>query len=215
MRLEHTRIPIDPQSPDALDELVGRTRGLQPWRKLFHACNGIAVAAGLAYLGLPRSEALVVLGGIAILLLLGDVLRLAHKGTNELFFRAFSSLASPREAKGLASSTWYVFGIVIALLLAPRPEVVSGVLVLGLADPAASAFGQKYGRRPFLGGTIEGTLVFVAVALAILAIRHPWPAAVPAAIVAAVAERRSWPIDDNFTIPVVTSIALYGMSLVL
>jgi dolichol kinase len=188
---------------------------LQPWRKLFHAFNGVAIAAGLVYLGPSRNQALVLLGGIAILLLLGDVLRLAHKGTNQLFFRAFSSLASPREAKGLASSTWYVFGIVVALLLAPRPEVVSGVLVLGLADPAASAVGQKYGQKPFLGGTIEGTLVFVAVALAILILRHPWPAALPAAIFAAVAERRSWPIDDNFTIPVVTSLSVYGITLVL
>ena len=92
----------------------------------------------------------------------------------------------------------------------PRAEAVSGVLVLGLADPIASVIGQLYGRRPFLGGTLEGTSVFVLVALSILLVRHPWQAAVPAAIIAALAERRSWPLDDNFTVPLVTGLVLYG-----
>lgn len=167
---------------------------------------------GLAFLGLSKTQALFFLVAIGVLLLLGDALRLMHRRTNEFFFRSFSSLASPREARGLASSTWYVFGIATTVLLVPRPEAVSGVLVLGLADPIASVIGQKYGRRPFLGGTIEGTAVFVAVALTILALRHPLAAAVPAAVLAALAERRSWPLDDNFTVPIVTGLVLYGVT---
>jgi dolichol kinase len=46
-------------------------------------------------------------------------------------------------------------------------------------------------------------------------VRHPWQAAVPTAILAAFAERRSWPLDDNFTVPLVTGLALYGVTLLL
>ena len=158
---------------------MSRTSGLQPLRKLLHALSGVVVALGLSVVGLTRSQALTILGGIAVLLVLGDVVRLVHRGTNEFFFRSFSSFASPREAGRPASSTWYVLGIVVTVLLVPMPMVVSGVLVLGLADPVASVIGQKYGRKPFLGGSVEGTVVFVVVALTILVFRHPWEAAVP------------------------------------
>lgn len=205
----------DHPPPDSMDELVRRTEGLQPLRKLFHAFNGIVVAVGLTLLGLSKDQALMALGGIGVLLLLGDALRLFYKPANELFFRSFSSWVSPREANRPASSTWYVFGILLTLVLVPMPEAVSGVLVLGLADPIASVVGQKYGRRPFLGGTVEGTTAFVIVALTILLVRHPWQAAVPAAVLAAIAERRSWPLDDNFTVPLVTGVALYGVALLL
>jgi dolichol kinase len=209
------RTSIDAQPPDSFDELVSRTEGLQPLRKLFHAFNGIVVAAGLTFLGLAKQEALIILGGIGVLLVLGDGLRLYYRPANELFFRAFSSWVSPREARRPASSTWYVFGIVMTLIVVPMPVAVSGVLVLGLADPIASVIGQKFGRRPFLGGTVEGTTVFVLVALTILLVRHPWQAAVPAAILAAFAERRSWPLDDNFTVPLVTGLAIYSVTLLL
>ncbi len=199
-------------STESLDELVSRTRGLQPWRKAFHAFNGLVIAGALAFLDLTRSQALLILGVIGVLLLVGDAVRLVSRDANELFFRSFTSLASPREAKGLASSTWYAFGVLLTVALFPQPEAVSAVLVLGLADPIASVVGQSMGRRPFLGGSVEGTTVFVLVALAVLIPRHAIPAAVLAAGIAALVERRSWPLDDNFSIPIMTGLTLFGMS---
>jgi dolichol kinase len=197
----------------SLDELVDRTRGLQPWRKIFHAFNGVVIALALAFLDISRIEALSIIGAIGALLLIADAVRLLNEDANELFFRSFTSLASPREAEGAASSTWYTFGVLVTVALVPRAEAISAVLVLGLADPIASVVGQRYGRRPFLGGTVEGTASFLVVALALLLYRHAWPAALVAALLAALAERRSWPLDDNFTIPVVTGLALSGFAL--
>jgi dolichol kinase len=92
---------------------------------------------------------------------------------------------------------------------------VSAILVLGLADPVAGVVGQRFGSRPFLGGTVEGTAVFFAVALTILLLRHAWPPALAAAVLAALAERRSWPLDDNFAVPVVVALALRGVGALL
>jgi dolichol kinase len=194
---------------------VQQTHGLQPWRKVFHAFNGLVIAGGLTFFHMERAPALVILGGITLTLLVWDVVRLRHRGANELFFRSFSSLVSPREAAGFASSTWYMLGVLVVVSLLDRPDAVSAILVLGLADPVASVVGQTFGRRPFLGGTVEGTAVFLAVALTILMIRHAWPAALAAATLAALAERRSWPLDDNFTVPVVTGITLWGVGALL
>jgi dolichol kinase len=197
--------------PDELHELVGRTRGPQPWRKLFHAVNGITIAVGLTTLPLSRGEAVAVFGGILSLLVALDVLRLRHEATNRLFFLAFSSLASPREAKGVASSTWYTLGALLTVALFSRAHAVSGVLVLALADPAASYVGQRWGSRPLLAGTLLGSAAFFLVALAVLAARHPLPVALVASVAVALAERLSWPLDDNLTIPIVGAAVLTGL----
>jgi dolichol kinase len=198
--------------PDELQELIGRTHGPQPWRKLFHAVNGTAIAVGLTALPLSRGEVVAVLGGILTVLVALDVIRLRHEGANRLFFLAFSSLASPREAKGVASSTWYTLGALLAVALFSRAHAISGVLVLALADPAASYVGQRWGSRPLLGGTLLGSAAFVLVAMAVLAARHPLPIALVASVAVTVAERLSWPLDDNLTIPIACAAVLSGLS---
>lgn len=198
---------------DGLAALVERTRGPQPWRKLFHATNGVAVASALSLLPVGRWAAVSVLGGVLAALVVMDLVRLTNRRANELFFVAFPSLASPREARGVASSTWYTLGVGLAVALFSRHDAISGVLVLALADPAASYVGQRWGRTPFLGGTVRGSLAFFVVAGAILALRHDLPVALAAAIAVTLAERRSWPLDDNLTIPVACAavLALMGV----
>ena len=194
-----------------LDALVARTAGPQPWRKVFHAFNATAVA--VAVVTLDPSDALLLgaLGGIVLVLLGADFFRLRNDQANRLFFRTFAALASPREARGIASSTWYAIGLLAAFALFPREIGVSSVLVLGLADPLAGYVGRRFGRRPLLGGTLEGTLTFLVVAAAILMARHPVPVALLAAALSALAERRSWPLDDNLAVPLACGAALTAL----
>lgn len=186
-----------------LDSLVEGTAGLQPGRRIFHATNGTLIALALTWLDLSRDAALQILGAVLVLLVLLDGIRLRVPRANEAFFRAFRDLASPREATGPASSTWYALGVLLALALFSREAAVSGVLVLAYADPAASYGGRRWGKRPFLGGSLEGSAIFVMVAFGALAARHSLLVATVAAATVALAERLSWPLDDNLTVPVV------------
>ncbi|MGE0160551.1 MAG: hypothetical protein AB7T31_14160 [Gemmatimonadales bacterium] len=204
-----TRAPAA-TSPD-LEALVARTSGPQPWRKVFHAFNATAVAVAVVVIEPPGA---VLLGALAVLvaaLLVADLVRLRSEPANQLFFKAFAALASPREARGIASSTWYAIGILAAFALFARDVAVSSVLVMGLGDPVAGYVGRRFGRRPFLGGTLEGTLAFVAVAALVLAARHPLGLAVVAAAVSALAERRSWPLDDNLAVPLACGATLTAL----
>lgn len=203
----------DPASVSVLSALVRRTEGVQPWRKVFHAVNGLLIALGLSLLELPDPNVVAILGGIAAVLLAVDLTRLAAPPANELFFRLFNRLASPREMGGLASSTWYALGVLATALLFERPALISAVLVLGLADPAAAYVGRRWGRRPFLGGTVLGSVAFYAITISVLALRHgPWVALAGATAVTT-AERKSWPLDDNFTIPIVCAAVVWGAGL--
>lgn len=196
-------------------ELVERTRGAQPLRRLFHAANGVLIVLALEVLRIPTPVAVSLLGAALVGLVVLDGVRLRHPRANELFFRAFSGLASPREASGMASSTWYALGVLLALALFPRPAAVSGILVLALADPAASWIGRRWGHRPFLGASVEGTAVFLLTALGVLAFRHPMGMAASAALVGTLAERLSWPLDDNLAIPVAVAGTLAAMGVLL
>jgi dolichol kinase len=211
-------LPTREIEPDVseLDALIARTEGPQWWRKVFHAFNAVVIAAAVAWAPWSDRTLLLVLGAVVALLLAGDVVRLSSPRVNATFFRAFGKLASPREATGIASSTWYAAGILAAVALFPRPEAIAGILVLGFGDPASAFVGRTVGRRPFLGGTLEGSLAFVVTAAAILAlVAFPWPAVLVAALASAFAERTSWPLDDNFTVPVVCAGALFGVGLLL
>jgi dolichol kinase len=210
--MTHVSAPPRPTPADpGLDVLVARTAGPQPWRKVFHAFNATAVAVAVVVLDPNDGLLLGALGGIVLVLLIADVFRLRNDQANRLFFKAFAALASPREARGIASSTWYAIGLLAAFALFPREIAVSSVLVMGLADPLAGYIGRRFGRRPLLGGTLEGTLTFLAVAAVILMVRHPAVVALLAAAVSALAERRAWPLDDNVAVPLTCGAALTAL----
>lgn len=195
-----------------LAELVRQTEGLQPWRRLFHAASGLAIAAGLLLLPVGRGFALAVLGGLGAALWLGDLIRLSSPRMNALFFETFPSLASPREARGPASSSWYVLGVFLAVLVFSREPAAAGTLVLALADPAASLVGRRWGRRSVGHGSVEGSSVFFGVAwLALVPLVGPVPA-LAAAAAATVVEPLPWPLDDNLTVPLVTAGALWALA---
>jgi len=207
--------PQDEPPASELDALVARTDGPQWWRKAFHAINATLVATAIVLFDWSDGTLLLVLGAGVLVLFALDLARLSNRALNTAFFRAFGKLASPREAIGIASSTWYALGIFLAVALFPRAEAVAGILVLGYADPAAAFVGRTLGRRPFLGGTLEGSAAFFLTSAAVLAFQFSWPAVLVAAAAAAFAERRSWPLDDNLTVPIVCAGALFGVGLLL
>ncbi len=198
-----------------LSEAVEKTGGLQPWRRLFHATNGTLVVLALAVLGLSRPTALLILGIILGVLAIMDLIRLLDPKVNILFFRAFSSLASPREQKKVASSTWYAASVLLVLLLFPLDYALAGILVLAWADPAANVIGQKTGKHPFLAGTVRGTATFVVVAFCALVCFVPWWMALVAAALTGLVEAAPLELDDNLIVPLTAAGLLYFMGLLI
>jgi dolichol kinase len=202
-------MPHDRPADIPFKELVRRTDGVQPWRRIFHAANGIVIVLALTTVPIGHWTALGLLGAALVVMALMDWVRMGNPQLNHLFFRTFPSLVSPREASKVASSTWYALGVVLALLLFPRQEALAGILVLALADPAAGLVGRRWGRWPFGAGTLEGSAAFVAVAFVVILPFAPWWAAMAAAVVAALVERTPWPLDDNLLVPVTVAAVLH------
>ena len=183
-----------------LAELVAKTTGLQTGRRIVHAITGTVIFVAVTQLDLPESLIITSLSVLFLILLASDLVRLRVPHLNILFFRFFQILVSPRESQSIASSTWYILGALIAIVLFPISAALSGILVLAWADPTASYLGRRWGKRSFLGGTLEGTTAFLVVAVLILSVRHPLEIAIPSACLITLVERSAWPLDDNLVL---------------
>jgi len=188
---------------------VRKTEGIQPWRRVFHATCGLAIVAIVEYGGLGQAVHLLLLGVGIVACLILDWIRLSLPNANFVFFRWFAALASPREARRIASSTWYLSGVFATLLIAPAHLFTPSVLVLSLADPAASVVGRLWGRHSLGKGSWEGTVTFFLVACVVTFPFVGLPSALIAASLVATVEVLPTGIDDNLTVPVVTALALW------
>ena len=188
-------------------------RGVQPWRRLFHAGNGLVVSFFPPVLGLSRWAVLLILSSVLVLLVAFDLARLRTPRLNALFFRLFASFVSPREATKVASSTWYICGVILVYALFPGRIAVPAIVVLALADPMASIVGRLWGRRRLGSGTVLGSLVFFTVAFAVLSGFFGAAAAVVPALVVTCVEVVPWQLDDNLTVPVAGASALWLMGM--
>ena len=190
----------DPYQNNRLVELVAKTTGLQTGRRIVHAITGTVIFVAVTQLDLSKSLTINGLSVLFLILLASDLVRLRVPHLNILFFRFFQILVSPRESQNIASSTWYILGALIAIVLFPISAALSGILVLAWADPTASYLGRRWGKRSFLGGTLVGTTAFLVVAVLILSVRHPLTIAIPSACLITLVERLAWPLDDNLVL---------------
>jgi dolichol kinase len=183
-------------------------------RRFWHVVAGLVVIAPYALGFVPRAAyALGLAVGLAMLLVL-DLVRLRHPATNALFVRLFQPLLLPRDLFGLNGTTYYVAGVLLAVLLFPQRLAVTSVLFLILGDFAAGTVGRSWGRiRPLPGGkSLEGSVACLLVCLAVGVPLVGWGPAAGGALAATLVEFLGLPIDDNLLIPPVSGAVLLWLA---
>ena len=195
-----------------LEALVDKTSGLQPLRRLLLFVAGALVVTALSVGVVSRQSLVGILAILFGLSLLADLMRLRWTHANRMFFRAFVSLASPREAGKIASSTWYVLGVLLVFAFFPQRVAMAATLILAVADPAGNLVGRSLGRRPFGTGTIEGTTALILASFLAALVFFPMGVAAVTAIAVGLAETREWRFDDNLTVPLAAATVLSLLS---
>ncbi len=211
--------------PSALElgELVAPPiRATNYTRSIFHVCSALFALAMLRWLP-GRAWVIGVSAAFAVAGWTMEFARRRSPAVNERLMAVFAPVAHPHERHGINSSTWYVTALLLLGLFAPLRATEIGVVVLGIADPAAGLIGRRFGKtRLRANRSLEGTLGFVVVgAIAAAAWLHlgaaaPGPLALPAlvtlavvgGVVGALTELMSTRLDDNFTIPVAVTAAV-------
>ena len=182
-----------------------------------YARSGFHVGAAVVCLGLVvvlTSEQLPwAAGAFAAWAWTLESLRRVSKRANAAMMRFFRPIAHEQERDRVNSATWYMTSLVILALTGSPLLCVTGVAVLGVADPLAGLVGRRFGRVRLMNGrTLEGSLTFVVAGMlaargAMLLVDTPlgagalWLTAGAAALVGGVVELVSRRIDDNLSIP--------------
>ena len=171
------------------------------YRKMIHF--GSAVFPISYYYSLSREQMLWLLGGLSALFLIGELLRM-NVGSFKRFFRLiFSAIVRDSEDHTITGATTVFIAGFLTVLIFERPVAIFAMLILSLADATAALIGRKWGNHSLFEKTVEGTMTFliVALALAFLLPDLPRAGAVAAAGIATVAEVLPSPIDDNLIVP--------------
>lgn len=199
-------------------DLVDANREPKLKRALFHVGMGVGCAA-LYQFAVSRNTALLLLAGFIAFFGSVEVARRFSKKINDFWVdRVFGAVARPQERYRTNSATYYMLGMGVITLLAPKAVACAALLVLAVGDPIASAIGHRWGLVRFRNGkSLGGSLAFL-LASSILAMLYlgfysslpsaTWiPMAAVMVSVGALTEFFSGKIDDNFAIPVAAAAA--------
>lgn len=201
--------------PEAPETIIRPTNHV---RSLVHVGFGFTALTLLHVL--TQTQIIWIAGGFALFALVAETSRRFSSGANAALMKLFAPIAHPHEHHRVNSASWYTAALLLLAVFAPVEAAAAGVIVLGLADPAAAFVGRRWGRTKLVGGrSLEGSTTFALVGFVVtsvmLAILHP---AIPtstgmilaavAGVSGALAELYSGRLDDNFTIPVAVAGAL-------
>lgn len=165
----------------------------------------------IAYLFLPyRLEFGLSMAGLAAIAWLVD--RNRHRNWIRVVFqRWFAYMLRPGEIEGrLTGATWGLFGIVMAVVLFPVEIASLAILFMTVCDPVAGIVGQRWGRTKLFSKSLEGSLAGLTAGILI---GLPVPGVglylvISGAVTAMVIELLPLPVNDNFSIPVVTGAVM-------
>ena len=171
------------------------------YRKMIHF--GSAVFPISYYYSLSREQMLWLLGGLSALFLFGELLRMNVEPFKRFFKLIFSAVVRESEDHTITGATTVFIAGFLTVLIFERPVAIFAMLILSLADATAALIGRKWGNHSLFEKSVEGTMTFliVAMALAFLLPDLPRAGAVAAAGIATIAEVLPSPIDDNLIVP--------------
>ncbi len=198
-------------------------------RRLYHMGMGLTCFSLYGFI-LNRVEALwalLIVGGPFVVF---DVLRFYSPTLNDLTLRLFGNIMRREELRRVSGNTFFIIGLILVTLFFPKPIVLLSVFYLAVGDPIAAIVGTLWGRHKLPGGrkSIEGALAnfsLSALGTFVFAVSYLKLSTAQACMLAGVggtasviAEALPLPIDDNFTIPVISAgvlaIAFYFLPFV-
>jgi diacylglycerol kinase (CTP) len=204
---------------DTLENLELKKRSDIHWaRKIWHMTGVFVMFA--AYTLLPPFVSSTILAVAILIFLPVDFLRLRYPAFNDWVVHALKGIMRTHEIHKVAGTTYLLCGVAIVVAVFPRPIVALTLLFLAFADPLASFIGIKYGKDKIFGHkSLQGFLAaFVVCAFCTMvylsyhnvSFDRVIVVSLLAGLIGALAELVPiGTLDDNFTLPLLSSLGLY------
>lgn len=205
-------------------------------RKVLHSFIGVFTLK-MFTLGITAKQFIFPLSILFILVFLNDYIRLNNPEINKRVVRATWWMIRENEINGYNGVLWYLAGLILVFVFFPKDICMMLVLLLSWADTAASTVGRAWGKytpkftpNKLVAGCLG--LLVAGVILCLLFYGYFVPAypeantdiswlaktsqmslasyALAAGFIASGSEMVDFMgIDDNFSIPVISAVALY------
>jgi diacylglycerol kinase (CTP) len=207
---------IPNQSDNGLYELPQRS-DVHWARKIWHMAGVSAMFLAYQFLPYWLSLSFLVLAWLAFVP--ADLLRQKNEQLNRRLITWFKPIIRKSEIDRISGCSYLLSGVLIIDCLFAREVVSIALLFLAFADPIASFFGIKFGKHKIFGHkSIEGSLAayFVCV-ICSFAYLHTigfetqriFIFSLLAGFIGAVSELMTFlDLDDNFTLPIFSSIGI-------
>jgi dolichol kinase len=188
------------------------------WRKAIHLSS---IVIPVFYFFTPKETALLVSATLMVLATALDLGRHYYSPVRRLFHAIFGSVLRSHErdrhAKRLNGGTYVLIAATLSILVFPKLIAITGFLILIVSDLAAALIGKKFGKRKFLGKSVEGSSAFFVTAMMVIAVTPKvgygageYLLGAAAALAATVVEAGVPWIDDNLSIPLTVGVTLWA-----
>lgn len=191
-------------------------------RKVYHVLMGLTCFSLYAFF-LDRHQALIVLGTAGLSSVFLDAVRLRLPKINDMLVSFFAPILRASERHSLTGHSYFVLGMIFLTYFFEKNTVLLALLYLSVGDPAASTVGGIWGKHKVVGnksweGAAANWVVSFLVTLAFLTCTGGCSTdscslrlitySVIGATISVLAELIPLPIDDNFSIPVLSATLL-------
>jgi len=186
-------------------------------RKIWHVVTVFLMFMAWSLLPFWVSLTLLIMGWLSFVP--ADFVRLKNPELNSKLTRMFRLIMRENELDRLAGTTYLISGAILIVCLFSKPVVALSLLFLAFADPIASYVGIRWGRDKIFGHkSVQGFIAAYVVCSILSGVflyfhnieQHIVMVSLIAGLVGALAELVPIAkIDDNFTMPVLSSVGLF------
>lgn len=188
-------------------------------RKSIHLCS---LSIPTTYFFISKQLALEILIPLFLVFFIIDLARFFHQPVQDWFYRWFRWLLRKHETdhstKRLTGATNILFSAIVCVLLFPKILAINAFAILIISDITSALFGRRFGRRKFLGKSLEGAAAFFISAIVVVLLAPKiqglaveYLIGVFAAAAGAVVEAASTKVDDNISVPLAIGLVMWAL----
>ena len=185
------------------------------WRTLARPLALIIIIGGFY---IEKNIILYVVGAVALVFIILDLLRLLVKSLNLRLFQ-IPWLLKEKEKGQFSSMTFFLTAIFILIMVFPQNIAAPAMIFIIFGDLFAKFFGLLYGKTPFLTKSLQGSIAYFAFSFFggwIVGLYLPLPIWILflGALSASVTESLTiFGIDDNFTVALISASVMLALTL--
>lgn len=177
-------------------------------RKAIHL---VALAIPIGYFFLPKLLSLLILTPFALGSIVIDIIRLKRLPLHGFLNRLIGPVLREHENSDFTGSSYILTASVLSIILFDKSVAVAAISFIILGDIAAALIGRRYGKIKIKRKSLEGSLacLFMCLLVAVIVPGFPLWIGVVGAFVATVVEGITFPINDNFSVPLVSGLVMH------